>query len=213
MTIQEPMTAATDLLIAAVSFYAWFRLRRKWPAPALHEKYYMLFFLLMGVSTVFGAFLNHAFAYLFPPGDRNMLPNWITNILAVGFYPLAIIGRADGVRPLSCRKALTIAVIVETVVSIILTFWKVSFLFAEIHIGIVLYIFSLPLQVRLWNDGFREEVHTGLAATALMTLLPIVLISKFHIGTWLNDFDISHIIIAAAMYLYYKAGLYWRKNI
>ena len=29
--IQEPMTAATDLLIAAVSLYAFLKLKRRWP--------------------------------------------------------------------------------------------------------------------------------------------------------------------------------------
>ena len=43
-----------------------------------------------------------------------------------------------------------------------------------------------------------------------MSLIPVVLIGKWHIGNWLIDFDISHILIATAMYLYYRAGLLWR---
>ena len=208
--IYEPMTAVTDLVIAAVSFYAYFRLRRRWPAPASCERYYLLFFLLMGISTVLGAFLNHAFAYCFPPGDRNMLPNWLTNILAVGCYALAMIGRADQVRSLPLRKPLAVAVAVETVIMMVLTLWKVSFLYAEIHIGLILYVFSLPLQIRLWKDGRKPEIRRAWAGTALMTLLPVVLVLHLHIGTWMNDFDISHLIITAAMYCYYRAGLCWR---
>ena len=209
--IQEPMTAVTDLLIAAVSFYAFFRLLRRWPGPAACERWYLWFFLVMGFSTVFGGFLNHAFAYIFPPGDRNMLPNWITNVLSVSCYAMAMVERADGVRRLPLRKALLAAVGVETVAVVGLTLWKMSFLYAEIHIAVVLYVFSLPLQIRLWRDGFRRENALAWAGTAVMSLIPVVLIAKLSFSEHFNFFDISHVIIATAMYLYYRAGLHWRE--
>ena len=205
------MTAATDLLIAAVSFYAWVRLRRRWPHPCRCERWYLLFFLLMGFSTVFGGFLNHAFAYAFPPGDRNMLPNWLTNILSVSCYALAMIERADQVRPLPLRKALLAAVAVESAAVVALTLWKMSFLYAEIHIGIILYVFSLPLQLRLWKAGYRRENVLAWVATGVMTLIPVVLIGQLSFSENFNSFDISHVIIATAMYLYYRAGLHWRE--
>lgn len=208
--IYEPMTAATDLLIAAVSLYAFLRLKRRWTKTNLSECWYLMFFLLMAVSTTFGAILNHAFAYVFPPGNGNFLPNWLSNVLAVSCYAMALIERADSVRRLPPRKALAIAVLVESVVILVLTLWKRDFLFAEIHIAVILYVFSLPLQIRLWRDGYRRENVIAIVATAVMSLIPVVLIGKWHIGNWLIDFDISHILIATAMYLYYRAGLLWR---
>ena len=208
--IQEPMTAATDLLIAAVSFYAFFRLRRRWPGPDPCEALYLWFFLLMGVSTVFGAFLSHAFAYVFPPGKSNLLPNWVTNALSVSCFPLALIERAHQIRPMAARRFLVPAVLIETAAVLFLLLWTMNYLYAEIHIGVILYVFSIPLLVRLWKDGYREEAVLCIVATGLMTLIPIVLVLKLHFGTFMNDFDISHLIITAAMYLYYRAGLRWR---
>lgn len=212
LIIQEPMTAATDLLIAAVSFYAWFRLRRKWPSPRSHEQLYLLFFLIMGISTIFGAFLNHAFAYFFPPGNYNLLPNWLTNVLSVCCYPLGIAGRADQLRPLPSRKIWVTATLVETIVVLALTLWKRSYLFGEIHIAICLYLFSLPLLIRIWKDGHRQEARLAIIAIALMSFIPVILVTHFHIGSFMIDFDISHVIIAVAMYLYYRAGLLWRSG-
>ena len=210
ITIQEPMTAFTDLVITAVSLYAFFRLRRKWPDPTPHERIYLWFFLLMGISTLFGACLSHAFAYAFPSGQYNLLPNWITNVLSVACYPLALIGRADQVRTLPAKKLLTAAVLVETAVILVLMLWKMSFLYDEIHIAACVYLFALPLQIRLWKDGCRAEIRAAWAAGVLMTLIPVVLVTKMHLGAWMNDFDISHVLIAVAMYLYFRAGLHWR---
>ena len=212
LVIQEPMTAATDLLIAAVSFYAYFRLRRKWPSPRPHEQLYLLFFLIMGISTVFGAFLNHAFAYFFPPGNYNLLPNWLTNVLSVCCYPLAIAGRADQVRPLPSRKIWITATLVETAAGLAVTIWKLSYLYGEIHIAICLYLFSLPLLIRIGKDGHWQEARPAIFAIALMSFIPVILVTKFHIGSFMIDFDISHVVIAIAMYLYYRAGLRWRSG-
>lgn len=206
------MTAVTDLLIAAVSFYAYFRLRRKWPSPQPHEQLYLLFFLIMGFSTVFGAFLNHAFAYFFPPGNYNLLPNWLTNVLSVCCYPLAIAGRADQIRPLPSRKIWITATLVETAAVLALTIWKLSYLYGEIHIAICLYLFSLPLLIRIGKDGHWQEARPAIFAIALMSFIPVILVTKFHIGSFLIDFDISHVIISIAMYLYYRAGLLWRSG-
>ncbi|MBR3291998.1 MAG: hypothetical protein IKI66_07440 [Bacteroidales bacterium] len=212
LVIQEPMTAATDILIAAVSFYAYFRLRRKWPSPRPHEQLYLLFFLIMGISTVFGAFLNHAFAYFFPPGNYNLLPNWLTNVLSVCCYPLAIAGRADQVRPLPSRKIWITATLVETAAVLALTIWKLSYLYGEIHIAICLYLLSLPLLIRIGKDGHWQEARPAIFAIALMSFIPVILVTKFHIGSFMIDFDISHVVIAIAMYLYYRAGLRWRSG-
>ena len=212
LVIQEPMTAATDLLIAAVSFYAYFRLRRKWPSPRPHEQLYLLFFLIMGISTVFGDFLNHAFAYFFPPGNYNLLPNWLTNVLSVCCYPLAIAGRADQVRPLPSRKIWITATLVETAVVLALTIWKLSYLYGEIHIAICLYLFSLPLLIRIGKDGHWQEARPAIFAIALMSFIPVILVTKYQIGSFMIDFDIIHVVIAIAMYLYYRAGLRWRSG-
>lgn len=212
LVIQEPMTAATDLLIAAVSFYAYFRLRRKWPSPRPHEQLYLLFFLIMGISTVFGAFLNHAFAYFFPPGNYNLLPNWLTNVLSVCCYPLAIAGRADQIRPLPSRKIWITVTLVETAAVLALTIWKLSYLYGEIHIAICLYLFSLPLLIRIGKDGHWQEARPAIFAIALMSFIPVILVTKFHIGSFMIDFDISHVLISIAMYLYYRAGLRWRSG-
>ena len=167
----------------------------------------------MGISTLFGAFLNHAFAYFFPPGNYNLLPNWLTNVLSVCCYPLAIAGRADQVRPLPSRKIWITAPLVETAVVLALTIWKLSYLYGEIHIAICLYLFSLPLLIRIGKDGHWQEARLAIIAIALMSFIPVILVTHLHIGTIMIDFDISHVIIAVAMYLYYRAGLLWRSGI
>lgn len=207
--IQEPMTALTDLVVTAVCFYAFFRLRRKWETPLQHERLYLLFFLLMGLCTLFGAFLSHAFAYAFEGGLRKF-PNWVSNILSVTCYPLALVGRADQVRHLPARKVLYRIILVETALFLFVTIWCSRYLFAEIHIAFCLYLFALPMLFRIRKDGHRQEVRPALVAAVLMSTLPFILIAKLGFGEGMNHNDISHLIIAASMCLYYRAGLQWR---
>jgi hypothetical protein len=91
--------------------------------------------------------------------------------------------------------------------------WKLTYLYGEIHIAICLYLFSLPLLIRIGKDGHWQEARLSIIAIALMSFIPVILVTHFHIGTFMIDFDISHVIIAVAMYLYYRAGLLWRSGI
>ena len=208
--IVDPMSAATDLVVTAVCLYAFFRLRRVM-GRLPYERLYLLFFVLMGLCTLFGAFLSHAFSYAFDEKGFYKLPNWICNILSVSSYTFAVIGRTDAVRTLPARRALTVAAAVETLLILAATLWKFSFLFAEIHIAVCLLLFSLPLQLRLWKDGRRKEVRLILIATAMMALVPFILIAGISFAAWFNYNDISHLVIAAALFVFYLAGLAWKE--
>ena len=63
--ILEPVTTITDLLVTVVCFYAFFHLRTHSHKQTKHVKFYRYFFLFMGLATLLGGIIGHAFLYLF----------------------------------------------------------------------------------------------------------------------------------------------------
>jgi len=86
--IDEPITAFTDVLLAAVCFYAFFQIRKlgydgrvKW--------YFKYYFLCLGFGALFGGIFGHAFLYrLSPPWQ---LVSWVCSVLAVALIIHALV--------------------------------------------------------------------------------------------------------------------------
>lgn len=208
--IEEFMTGLTDGFIALVSLWGYLSLKRRWPEPKLYERLYLWFFAMMAVSCFCGWLLNHWFSWLFPPGDCNCLPNWLANNLSLMCFAMAVVFRADAIRPLRCRRALLVAVVVETALTVVVTLLTMSWLWMVVHIGVCLLVFSLPLQIRLWKDGCRDEARWAFIGTAVMALNPAVLIPDIGFSPEFNSYSISHLIITTGMLIFYRVGTCWR---
>ena len=137
------------------------------------------------------------------------LPNWICNIVSVTFFAYASVNRANSILSNKSIKAIRIAIAIESLVVLIATLYKYTFLFAEIHIGVALLIFSAPLQIQVWKNFKRKDAPFILLATFITLFVPMVLIGKMQFSEWFNHNDISHILIASAMTAFYFAGRHW----
>ena len=62
LRIDEPVIATTDLLVATVSFYAYFKLSKLNRADRGFILF-RLYFLFLGLATFWGAMVTHAFLY------------------------------------------------------------------------------------------------------------------------------------------------------
>ena len=74
LRIDEPITSATDMLMAFVCFYAYFRIRKQ----EIHDRikwYFKYYFLTLGFGAFFGGLLGHAFLYRIAPHWK--LVSWI----------------------------------------------------------------------------------------------------------------------------------------
>ena len=207
VVITDLSNAVTNLLIAAISFGGWACLRKQFTRRERYERLYLWFFFLMGWSTLFGALFNHAFAY-YLTSRYFLLPNYLFNLASLTCYGWAVTERYYYLRPGRGKTLLLWAIGAVSLVMLVFLLWKVEYLFMVIHIGLILILFSLPLQLRLLP---RKEARLIILATVVLLFVPPVLITRFSLAPWLNDYDLAHLLIAAAMLILYYAGREWSK--
>ena len=207
LVVTDLSNAVTNLLIAAISFAGWARLRRQFTRRERYERLYRWFFFLMGWSTLFGALFNHCFAY-YLTSRYFLLPNYLFNLASLTCYGWAVTERYYHLRPGRGKNLLLWAIGAVSLVMLVFLLWKVEYLYMVIHIGLILILFSLPLQLRLLP---RREARLIILATVVLLFVPPVLITRFGLAPWLNDYDLAHLLIAAAMLILYYAGRAWAK--
>ena len=205
VVITDLSNAVTNLLIAAISFAGWACLRRRFTRRERYERLYLWFFFLMGWSTLFGALFNHCFAY-YLTSRYYLLPNYLFNLASLTCYGWAVTERYYCLRPGKGKTLLLWAIGVVSLVMLVFLLWKVEYLYMVIHIGLILILFSLPLQLRLLP---RKEARLIILATIVLLGVPPVLITGWGLAPWLNDYDLAHLLIAAAMLILYYAGRAW----
>lgn len=208
LVITDLSNSVTNLLIAAISFAGWAGLRRHFTRRERYERLYLWFFFLMGWSTLFGALFNHCFAY-YLTSPYFLLPNYLFNLASLTCFGWAVTERYYYLRPGRGKNLLMWAIGVVSLVMLVFLLWKVEYLYMVIHIGVILILFSLPLQLRLLP---RKEARLIILATVVLLGVPPILITGWGLAPWLNDYDLAHLLIAAAMIILYCAGREWAGN-
>ena len=208
LVITDLSNSVTNLLIAAISFAGWAGLRRHFTRRERYERLYLWFFFLMGWSTLFGALFNHCFAY-YLTSPYFLLPNYLFNLASLTCFGWAVTERYYYLRPGRGKNLLMWAIGVVSLVMLVFLLWKVEYLYMVIHIGLILILFSLPLQLRLYP---RKEARLIILATVVLLGVPPILITGWGLAPWLNDYDLAHLLIAAAMIILYYAGREWAGN-
>ncbi|MCU0369089.1 MAG: hypothetical protein MUF39_09695, partial [Cyclobacteriaceae bacterium] len=89
--IDEPINTLTDLIVSAVCFYAFFRLKKS-GLTGRTQLYFRMYFLLLGIATLFGGIIGHGFLYVFSFAWK--LPGWIVSMLSVAFIERSSIEHA-----------------------------------------------------------------------------------------------------------------------
>ena len=196
---------STDLLIAVISFAGWAGLRRRFARRERYERLYLWFFFLMGWSTLFGGLFNHCFSH-YLTSRLYLLPNYLFNLASLTCYGWAVTERYYHLRPGKGKTLLLSAIGAVSLVMLAFLLWKVAYLYMVIHIGLILILFSLPLQLRLLP---RKEARLIILATVVLLGVPPILIIGRGLAPWLNGYDLAHLLIAAAMLILYFAGCAW----
>lgn len=204
VTILEPFNILTNLLISAVCWYAFANLKKTNPTEG-PQKLATYFFLIMGIATAAGGILGHGFLYA--TGVWGKLPGWMLSMVAVACMERAAIGHASGLLAPNTGRFLSwlnVVVILSIATFTLLTF---NFTFTELYAayGLFLVLFSLELYVYVKTKhpaGPQFFKATAIGALAAIT-------HQLHIGinVWFNYNDVSHLIMALAVWYYYKAVL------
>lgn len=204
ITILEPVTVLTNLLITAVCLFAFIRLRRL-NAPNTIQKIMEYFFLLMGIATATGGILGHGFLYI--TGLYGKIPGWYISMFAIAFIERAAIIHS---RPLMGSKLgnfFSLLNYVEVAVFMVLAFITLNFRFVEIHatygLFIIVFCFELYTYSKVKDPGSRYIF----VATLLAAIAAISNLLELSIHRWFTYNDLSHVFMAVAIYCYYKGAM------
>lgn len=205
ITILEPFTVLTNLIIAAFCFYAYYGLRKKQLTQfSPVHRYISLFFLLMGIATIVGGVVGHAFLYA--TGMYGKIPGWYLSMAAVAFFERAAIRHGRTVLPFSIGRFFSTLNYIEILAFMFLSLYTLNFMYVILHaiygLFVVVFCFMFYMYLKTKDHGVVNLfIATGWGIAAMFC-------HAFQLGIneWFNYNDVSHLAMTAAIYYYYKAA-------
>jgi hypothetical protein len=202
--IDEPITTLTDVLVAIVCFYAFFRLMR---IPSQHriKTYLLLYFLGMGIATFIGGVIGHGFLYAFSFAWK--LPGWISSMLAVMLIERAAIEHAVKVAPPKAVRIFKWVNVIELLTFMTLTFVTLNFRFVEIHsaYGIMFIVGSYSVYMYWKSKSKASKIFIWAVVFAVIS--SIIYLQEWSIDIWFNYLDAAHTLMAVAAFIFYKGSI------
>lgn len=204
LRVDEPITTLTDIILAIVSFIAFYRIRR------LGEKgrfrgYFGFYFLSLGLGALTGGLLGHAFLYRIAPAWK--LISWILAIISVS---LMIHAMVEITRPLLRHRMTRLILLINWFlmpIALYLTMRRLSFSPVTLYTiyGMLLVVGSLSLFTYLKTG--TNGVSQFLLAVGLGLISALIFSRQWGFSPWFNHNDISHLILALCAFLFYKGGI------
>jgi hypothetical protein len=206
--IDEPVTTATDLLVSAVCFYAFYQLRKR-NLPGKTQLYFRLYFLLMSIGTFLGGVIGHGFLYALSFPWK--LPGWIVSMLSIALIERSSLERARPLIDTRVSKFFLFLNIIELFTIITVTMSTLNFQWVEFHSGYGLLGVVLPFHLYTWYRTRDKGSAMIIMAVAVASVAALIFMNKISIHTWFNHLDISHIIMAIAALIFYRGAILLRE--
>ena len=203
LRIDEPVTTATDLLMAAICFYAYSRIKKNESTQKI-KLYFKYYFLTLGLGTMFGGLLGHAFLYRLAPQWK--LVSWIFILISVAMMAHALIELARPlVKPWITRIIGGSNLLILTLV-LVYTIWTLTFSGVQYYtaFGMIVIVGSFSFYIYL-KTGSRGTVMFLVAVG--VGLLPAFTFSlKWGLSPWFNHNDICHVVLSLSVLAFYKGA-------
>jgi len=206
--IDEPVATLTDLVVAAVCFYASYRIF-SWKEKSNLFFYLKYYFLTMGLATTMGGLLGHGFFYLFPFYLK--LPGWLMSMFSVMLIERASIEHISPLISKNLAKIFKIINLTELCTFVVITYSTLNFFFVEVHTAYGLLFVVASLQIFNFYKTKNTASKYFLVAVAISAVAAIIFMNEIALGKWFNHFDISHTIMAFSVYFVYRAAIKLRE--
>lgn len=197
MTVYEPATLLTDLLLGALAAWLAWRLRRNPAAPA---RWWSRAFLLTAASALIGG-TYHGFAPNLAPLFQSAW--WVATLLlvCVTSAAMALALMEEFLCPENQRATRSLII-----------FKLVAFAGAvsvHPHFAVVIIDYGLTMAAWMVAAATRQRPWRGWMLTGVGLSLAAALIQQFRWGvaTWFNHNDVYHVIQAFALLAFYRAAL------
>lgn len=204
IVIMEPVTVLTDLLIAAICFYGWYKLKKHHFKEHRVVRLYRGFLLTMGLATAYGGIMGHALQHYF--GFAWKVPGWYISMLSVA---LAERGAIMHARPYLKEKIgdfLAFFNVFELVAFMVAAGITLKFIYVEVHAvyGMLLVVFSFEtyVYVKVKDQGSKNIM----IAIVFAFLAMVVHLTHLTIDVYFNHLDLSHCLMAVSIW-YIVRGL------
>jgi hypothetical protein len=201
--IGEPIITLTSVLVASFCFYAWGRLGHISESGDV-SRLFRLFFLLMGLSTLIGGIVGHAFMHCLPQVCKT--PGWGLGMLAVSAFEQVSILRARAFLTAKAIRTLVALNMAQLTVALLVVYATLWFPAVEIHSAFGLLLVVGPIETRLLlrnRDAVSRHILTGI----LMLVGGVAIhILKISACAWFCYFDIAHLFMCAAIWMFMRAA-------
>lgn len=196
--IGEPVITLTSLMISVICGYCWFRLGRN-PKDSDVLRLTRIFFALMGISTLIGGLVGHAFLHLLP--FEYKIPGWTLGMVAASALAQASIARSADLMRTGVKRLFTglnIGGFAVLFVILITTLW---FPIVEIHSAFALLLIVTALEMFRWQrlrDPASKYILLGILFAVAAALVHVL---KLSLGVWFSFFDIGHLCLCGTMWM------------
>lgn len=200
LTIGEPVTSLTDIVLAVISFTLFARIKNRLNESFFNNSWRM-FFLFMGISTGTGA-LAHALNGTEAIWWYNTLFMAMTVFSSISvFFALKATIRFTNMDS-GVRKFLTITNFVLLAVFMAYTFISNNFEIFKIHAAAGLFLIFLTHFIA-WQRSHSGSgwIMSGMGISFFTVLIHT---QQFSLSPWFNYKDISHVIMMVSLVMIYN---------
>lgn len=198
MTVHEPATVVTDLLLAGMGGIFAVHLRRRPPERSKSRRWWILALWLMSGAALVGG-LYHGFAPELPQALELWwwrLVLWI--ICGLGFtMGMSLLHE---LQPPGMR-GWTVGLAGKSLIAMVVSGWHPEFVVAMADYGLSMLAWAVAAMIvrRPWRGPM-------LGGVGLSVLAALVQQEQWGLSSWFNHNDVFHVIQALALVAFYRAG-------
>ena len=203
LRIDEPITTVTDVLLAAICFYAFYRIRQ-FETIGRIKRYFKYYFLTLGLGALCGGIFGHAFLYRLSPEWK--LVSWIFTLISVALIVHALLEVAKPfVKPGVSRLIIRINLLILAI-ALFFAMWTQAFSPVKYYtiFGMVAVVGSLSFFI--FQKTSSRGVVIVMAAVGFGIVSALIFSFELGLGPWFNHQDISHLILSFSAYNMYKGA-------
>ena len=198
------MIAATDWVVAGICFYAYFKLNQL-KGKGMAFILFRYYFLLLGLATFWGGLVTHAFIYLL--SDVWKVPGWLTGMVAIALISSSSVEYNKEIIGKNITAVLYVLILVELITVMAITTFSINFKWTGYHSAFGLVAIVAPLHAQCWRKSRDLASRLILISIFIFCLSGIVFTLKISPHIWFNYVDLTHIILALAVYIFYRAAV------
>lgn len=202
--IDEPITTMTDLIMAAICFYAYVRIKQRESTVRI-KGYFKYYFLTLGVATLAGGLLGHAFLYSLSPIWK--LVSWVFTLLSVAILSHALIELSKPLlKPVISRMVTRLNFLILSL-SLLYTLYTLAFSAVKYYTIFGMFMVVGSLSFVIYQKTEIKGVLKLMIAVGVGLFSAIIFSFEWGISPWLNHNDISHLILSFSAISLYKGAV------